>query len=788
MLKSKKEIKRMVLLDAHAILHRAYHALPDFTSTSGEPTGALYGLSLMLLKIIEELRPDYIVACFDLPKPTYRHQAFKDYKAGRKEADSELVDQIKKSRDLFNVFNIPIYDKEGFEADDILGTIVEKNKNKKDLEIFIASGDMDTLQLVDGERVRVYTLKKGIKDTVIYDEIAARERFGFGPELLPDFKGLRGDPSDNIPGIKGVGEKTATILITKFGSIESIYKKIKKDEQVFKDAGLTERLVKLVKNNEEEALFSKELALIRRDAPIDFNLPDKNWREGLNIEDVAEMFRDLAFKSLIERLKKDFEYKEEEKNIESVSKSELRKMYIALWLLDSENTNPDEGDVLRYSGKNSFKEAKENILKKIKENGLYEVYNDIEVPLSEIVDLMKDRGIAVDVDYLKKLSKDYHKELNLLEKRIWDDAGEEFNINSPKQLGEIIYTKLGLGGSKIKKTSTGAKSTKESELLKLKGSHQIIDDILQYRELQKLLSTYIDNIPLMIDEDGRLRADFNQTGTTTGRMSSQNPNLQNIPIKTDLGRKIRNAFVSSEGYKLLAFDYSQIELRIAAALSKDKKLIEIFKKGEDVHTSVASVMFDVPLDKVDSEMRRRAKVINFGILYGMGVNALMANLNTDRKTAQDFYNEYFEKFSGLSDYLESVKKNVYKNGYTETYYRRRRYFPGIKSRLPYIRAQAERMAINAPIQGTQADIIKKAMVEINNFLKKEGFRDKSFLLLQVHDELIYEVKESVVKEVAEHIKNIMENIIPPKDISGIKLKVDLQAGYNWGEMEKVKLD
>ena len=778
----------MVLLDAHAILHRAYHALPDFTSTSGEPTGALYGLSLMLLKIIEELRPDYIVACFDLPKPTYRHQAFKDYKAGRKEADSELVDQIKKSRDLFNVFNIPIYDKEGFEADDILGTIVEKNKNKKDLEIFIASGDMDTLQLVDGERVRVYTLKKGIKDTVIYDEIAARERFGFGPELLPDFKGLRGDPSDNIPGIKGVGEKTATILITKFGSIESIYKKIKKDEQVFKDAGLTERLVKLVKNNEEEALFSKELALIRRDAPIDFNLPDKNWREGLNIEDVAEMFRDLAFKSLIERLKKDFEYKEEEKNIESVSKSELRKMYIALWLLDSENTNPDEGDVLRYSGKNSFKEAKENILKKIKENGLYEVYNDIEVPLSEIVDLMKDRGIAVDVDYLKKLSKDYHKELNLLEKRIWDDAGEEFNINSPKQLGEIIYTKLGLGGSKIKKTSTGAKSTKESELLKLKGSHQIIDDILQYRELQKLLSTYIDNIPLMIDEDGRLRADFNQTGTTTGRMSSQNPNLQNIPIKTDLGRKIRNAFVSSEGYKLLAFDYSQIELRIAAALSKDKKLIEIFKKGEDVHTSVASVMFDVPLDKVDSEMRRRAKVINFGILYGMGVNALMANLNTDRKTAQDFYNEYFEKFSGLSDYLESVKKNVYKNGYTETYYRRRRYFPGIKSRLPYIRAQAERMAINAPIQGTQADIIKKAMVEINNFLKKEGFRDKSFLLLQVHDELIYEVKESVVKEVAEHIKNIMENIIPPKDISGIKLKVDLQAGYNWGEMEKVKLD
>ncbi|MEK7574829.1 MAG: DNA polymerase [Patescibacteria group bacterium] len=805
----KETKKRLVLLDAHAILHRAYHALPDFSSSKGEPTGALYGLSTMLIKIIGELKPDYLVAAYDLPKPTYRHEAFKDYKAGRAKADDALVAQMKRSRDVFTAFGIPIYDKEGFEADDIIGTVVEYFKKDKNVDVVIASGDMDTLQLVSDKHVQVYTLKKGINDTILYDEDGVNSRFGFGPELLPDYKGLRGDPSDNIPGIKGIGEVTATALIKEFGTIEEMYKILKKGRTRFEKAGIKERMIQLLEDGKEEAEFSKMLGTIRRDAPIAFALPEKPWRETLDVSKTFKFFTELEFRALGGRFTQVLTGKvaapvagaakspvasaapgqslfSAQASMPAPDPEALAETALALWLVNSNLTNPKLEDIINFSGATTFEDALTAIFKRLTELKLASVFETIEKPLLPIVRKMKERGIAVDTDCLKKLSKQYHQTLNGLEKSIWKLAGEEFNVASPKQLGVILFEKLGLKAKNQKKTGGGALSTKESELEKLRDSHPIIALVLEYRELAKLLGTYIDTIPEMVHKDGRLHAQFLQAGTTTGRMGCEDPNLQNIPNKTELGRAIRNAFVAAPGFKLVAFDYSQIELRIAAFLSDDKKLIEIFKNGEDVHTAVASEVFGVPLDKVQSDMRRKAKVINFGVMYGMGVNALRANLGaeTTREESQKFYTEYFEKFSGLAKYLEAVKLEARRVGFTETFFGRRRYFPGITSKLPFIRAAAERMAINAPIQGTEADIIKLAMIQTDDHIAKAGLRQKAHLLLQVHDELVYEVETSSVSKFISNVKPIMEQVISPEKIKGIVCRVDAKVGDNWGEMAK----
>jgi len=791
---TEKKKKKLVLLDAHAILHRAYHALPDFTSDKGEPTGALYGLSAMLIKIITDLKPDYLAACYDLPEPTYRHLVYENYKAGRAKADDDLILQINRSRDIFTAFNIPIYEKASFEADDILGTIAKQVKNKKGIETIIASGDMDTMQLVDNDRVRVYTLKKGIKDTIIYNENAVKERFGFAPKFLTDYKGLRGDPSDNIPGIVGIGEKTASILIQKFGAIENIYKILKKDKEKFKKIGIKPRIIDLLEKNKEEAQFSKMLATIRLDVPIKFEIPKKYWRENFNIEGVLDLFKELGFRTLSQRVSDTFRTSQKNKDEdtanterESFDNNELKKTAIALWLLKSDITNPTPEDILQFANTKTLEDAKKKILSEIEKSKLKKVYNDIELPLIPIIEKMKKRGVEIDFNYLKKLSDDYHKKLADLEEKIYKYAGAEFNINSPKQLGKILFDKLELIVKNHKKTGGGARSTRESELEKMKDLHPIIDKIFAYRELQKLLSTYIDNIPLLLDKDGRLRAEFLQTGTTTGRMSSQNPNLQNIPVRTELGRNIRKAFVAAKGFKLVALDYSQIELRVAAFLSRDEKLIENFKNGGDIHTKVASEIFDAPIDMVDDEMRREAKVINFGIQYGMGVGALAQNLKTNRAEAQKYLNEYFKIFSGLAHYIREIKLDAAKNGYTQTFFGRRRYFEGINSSIPYIKAMAERMAINAPIQGTQSDIIKIAMSRIDRYLVENNLENEAFLLLQAHDELIYEIKDDKIEDISKNIKNIMESVIKPEEIYGIKLLTDVSVGDNWGEMKKLKL-
>ena len=753
MLMSETNRKILVLLDAHAILHRAFHALPDFTSPEGEPTGALYGFTAFLIKVIRELKPDYIAAAYDLPKPTFRHIAYDKYKAGRAKMDDRLANQINRSHDILKAFNVPVYSAEGFEADDVLGTIVENLKSQiSNLKIIVASGDMDTLQLVKSDNVVVYTLKKGISDTIIYDEKAVIERYGFGPERIVDYKALKGDPSDNIIGIKGIGEKSATELIKKYGGIENIFAKLKEGKIEAKP-----RVIELLKRGEEEAQFSKTLAEIRRDAPIDFSLEKISWKDNFDKEKVRPILSELGFKSLIDRL----------------------------------------------SGENKKNgEAKKETVKEIKTGTIVSeiLMEMVEKPLVKILAEMENRGALIDMKYLKKLSEEKHKELESLEKKIWKLAGEEFNISSPKQLGEILFVKLGLGGTRPKMTATGAYSTNIAQLIKLKETHPIIGDIMEHREISKLVSTYIDTLPKLADEKNRLHTHFDSFGAATGRLSSQNPNLQNIPKKTERGREVRRAFVADKGFELVAFDYSQIDLRSAAILSGDKNLAEIFQKGDDAHALAAAKVFGVKPEEVTAEMRRKIKVINFGVLYGMGINALRQNLGGTREEAQKFYGEYFKNFSGLKEYIEKTKKFARENGWTETLFGRRRYFPEISSRLEYLQKEAERMAVNMPIQGTSADFIKLAMVRVDKALEEKGLKDKVFMLLQIHDELLFEIKKDAAVKAAPVIKKAMESVYPLKKedeslvaeqyrnlkLPDIPIEVNVETGDNWEEMEIYK--
>jgi len=785
MAKSKTK-KTLVLLDVHAILHRAYHALPEFESSRGEPTGALYGLCTMIIKLVKDLKPDYIIACYDLPEPTVRHEVYGEYKAGRKKIEDNLVQQLERSKDVFTAMNVPMYSSPGFEADDMLGTIVKFLEKNPEIDIVIASGDMDTMQLINDDRVRVYTLKKGIKDTIIYNEKAVLERWGFGPKFLTDYKGLRGDPSDNIVGIAGIGEKTAEELIQKFGSIEDIYKKLKKDEEVFLKAGIKKRIVELLKAGEEEALFSKMLATIRTDAPIHFVLPEKVWREDIDMKKVESLFVQFEFRTLAQKFAESLSLTMSEKPTTDASPEDIFETGLLLWVVDSNKTSPTLDDILSFTRTETLVDARKSLEKTITEQSLGFVVEKVEKPLIPIIKSMKEVGIKIDTERLNKLSKKYHTELVSLEKKIWKIVGEEFNISSPKQLGEMLFVKMGLKAKNQKKTASGGFSTKESELEKLKEEHPIAGLVLEYRELSKLLGTYIDTIPTQVDKDHRLHADFLQTGTTTGRMGCANPNLQNIPNKTELGREIRKSFITEKGWRLVSFDYSQIELRIAAFLSGDEKLIEIFRTGQDVHTAVASEVFGVEPKDVTKEMRIRAKTINFGVMYGMGVTALQKNIGTNREEAQQFLDGYFNKFYGLAEYLEKVKRETAQKGFTETFFGRRRYFPDINSRLPFMKASAERMAINAPIQGTGADITKLAMIGIDDFLTSKNLKQEVKLLLQVHDELVYEVKENIVDSVVPEIKKIMENVIDPKKIHGIVCVANASVGNNWVEMEEIK--
>jgi DNA polymerase-1 len=787
--------KRLIVLDTHAIIHRAYHALPDFATSKGEPTGALYGLIAMLLKSLEDLKPDMIIAARDLPGGTHRHEAYDGYKATRKDADDALIAQLEAAPQVFAAFGIPLYEAPGFEADDCIGTLVERFKHSYD--VVIVSGDMDTLQLVD-DHVRVYTLKKGLNDTVLYDRDRVRERYGFGPEHVVDYKALRGDPSDNIPGIRGIGEKTAETLVSEIGSLDEIYATLRKNRATLEEAGIKKRIIDLLENGQKDAEFSKELATIRRDAPLSVEVPVP-WALAAHAESIVALCDKYEFRSLRERVKALLKKRAAETPVhaslfgdpdETEAEADpalLIETSIALWLLRSEMTTPSLADILSYARARDLASASRAIFEELGKTGrLKEVYERIEKPLIPIVERMREVGVALDVPYLRALSREYGADLSAIAASIHAHAGHEFNISSPKQLGVVLFDELKLVLPRQKKTAGGARTTREEELVKLADQHPIIGEVLRYRELQKLLSTYIDKMADLVGEDGRLHPQFLQAGSATGRMASQNPGVQNIPIRTEHGRRIRNAFIAAPGFVLSSIDYSQIELRIAAGLSGDERLVRVFKEGGDIHTAVAAAMFHVSPVAVDKEMRRRAKVINFGILYGMGVNALRQNLgDVSREEAARFLEDYFTQYPELTQYLETTKSEAARLGYTETLFGRRRYFTGFKSALPSLRAQAERMAVNAPIQGTQADIIKLAMIEADRLIEERGWREDVRLLLQVHDELVYEIRSEMAEPVAREMKRVMESVAPIEKLSGVPIIAEASLGESWGAMRRL---
>ncbi len=774
----KSTSKTIVLLDAHAILHRGYHAMQGFATRDGKPTGALYGFITMVLRIYEDIKPDYIAACFDLPKPTFRHISYDGYKAGRSKTDDALITQIQEAYALCDALCIPIYKEEGFEADDLLGTLAEQIKKQPNTRVIIASGDMDTFQLIDDDLVTVYTLKKA-NEAVLFNSQSIMDRFGFLPEYIPDYKGLSGDPSDNIIGIKGIGDKTATELIKRYGTIEHMYELLKKDRQVFLDAGFKERIVKLLEEGEEDALFSKTLATIRRDATSIYVEPEKMWKEILDITKYQEMCDLYEFRSLRNRLHlvkgEDVQEKKEEEG--SIAYHDLEELRVMVNLLHSEMTNAHFIDIQNVAQESTVPKIQEALKGMLLKENLMNLFLAVEKPIITILEGMQKVGITLDVNKLSLMSKDLHGQVKVLETKIHILSGVKFNIASPKQLGDVLYEKMGLG-TKIKKTKTGQKSTNVTELEKIRNEHEIVPLILEYRELTKLLSTYVDLLPTFVHDDGKIHAHYIQTGAGTGRFACEDPNLQNLPVKSELGQKVRGAFVASPGKVLLSCDYAQIDLRAAAILSGDQNLVEIFTKGVDVHTGTAARVFGVSEADVTSDMRRKAKAINFGILYGMGVTALKEGMGVERKEAQDFFDQYKSTFVRLMQYLEEVKADAWKLGYTTTLLGRRTHVPLLKSPLPFLRAQGERMAMNAPIQGTSADIVKLAMIDATRYIQEKGLAGKADLLLQIHDELIFEIDKDKAENIASELSMILENVLTSRKLSTIPLVVSKSLGQN----------
>jgi len=923
-----------MIIDGNALIHRSFHALPPLTTKTGEIVNAVYGFTTVLIKAIKEFRPEYVALTLDRKEKTFRHEKFKDYKATRVKAPDELYAQIPRVKEIARGFNIPVYELAGFEADDLIGTLAYKVDGA--VEKIIVTGDMDTMQLINNH-TKVFTIKRGLTDSVIYDEKAVRERYGLGPEQMIDFKALRGDPSDNIPGVKGIGEKTATELLQNFKTLDGVYKNIKSEK-------IKDRIRELLAQYKDKAYLSKELATIKCDSPIEFNLDEARFGK-FDKEKLAKLFNELEFRSLLPRLQglaqdtekrfeklgdyeqidkfkrnlelfkynlvdndkkfdnffkkllaqKEFAFDTETANFNPVTaellgisfsweageayyleiktkkskikndlfnynkndnqednlwleklkpifKDEKIKKYghnikydievmaslginvkgvaadsmVASYLLNP-GSRQHNLDAVTFNEFNHQKITKEDLLGKgkdkiafsevpieklynyscedadftnrlvekllpqLKKQKLIKLFNEIEMPLALVLAIMETNGIKIDKKFLAEMSKTVNKKISSLTKKIHELAGLEFNINSTQQLREVLFEKLAIPAMGISKNKTGL-STGADELAKLRGQHPIIELIQEHREVVKLSTTYIEALPKLVNEKtGRLHTSFNQTVTATGRLSSTEPNMQNIPVRTELGREIRKAFIAGKGFKLLSLDYSQIELRLAAHMSGDKKMIEAFKKGEDIHSATAAEINQVALGEVTPRMRREAKAVNFGILYGQGPHGLSQGADIPYARAKEFIDKYFVSYKGIKKFVDSTIEMAREKGYTETLFQRRRILPEINSSVIQVRKAAERMAINTPIQGTAADIIKVAMVRIQGLIDKNYQADEIKMLLQVHDELVFEVKEGLVKKTAGEIKEIMENIMKLK----VPLGIDASAGDNWGEMNRV---
>jgi DNA polymerase-1 len=879
------------------------------TTKDGTMVNAVYGFITMLFKVIQDLNPTHLAVSFDVSGKTFRDDLYDKYKATRVKADQSLYDQIPLVHEVVRAFGIPIYTKEGFEADDVIGTIVEKIGHGPDkIESVIVTGDMDILQLVD-EHTSVYELRKGLSDIVMFDPGKVKERYGFGPEHVVDYKALRGDVSDNIPGIKGIGEKTATELIQKFGSIEEMYEKIRSQESEMKRE-LKPSVFKKMVEGKNDAEMSKKLATIERDVKdFDFSLEDSLWK-GIKKESVMPLFQKFEFFSLLKRLpgnnneevgvQKDSEEKSEKKlrkntvNLTTLSSevfaeifpkiakekvwivkellggqdifsSELtgfvifvdQKSYyidwrkisakekkevlsafgsstrvlvghdvkqmvkvlilnetkiqgkifdimIASYVINSSTRAHDlKSIVLRELGKElpaasdqtslfgadpknialellDISEVFARFTKALSDREDVGLFEKVEMELIPVLAQMELNGIAVDTELLAKLKKESAHDIDLIVKKIWKEAGVEFNVASSVQLREVLFDKMQLPLEGIKKGKTGL-STAASELEKLRGLHPIIAMIEEHRELAKLQNTYIDVLPTLINKKTRrIHTTFNQAVAATGRLSSTDPNLQNIPIRTPMGKKIRDAFISMPGNVLITADYSQIELRIVASLAKDERMIEVFKKGEDIHAATAAAINGVPLAQVTKEMRYAAKEVNFGVLYGMGAYGLSSRTGISQSEAQDFIKKYFSEFAGVKKYVDQTLAFAKKEGYVETLFGRRRYIPELKASNFQVRSSGERMAVNMPIQGTAADLMKLAMIAVANKIENGNWKKEDVrMILQVHDELILEVKKGLEDEVSALVKKAMEEVVELR----VPVEVHVAVGTRWGEMK-----
>lgn len=898
---------KLALIDAHALIHRAYHALPPMSTRTGEPTNAVYGFTTMLLKMFTTIKPTHVVAAFDVKGPTFRHEVFADYKGTRAAAPEDLIAQFSTVQAVVRAFNIPVVEKAGFEADDILGTltqILDSGLNK-----VIITGDNDTLQLVD-DTTSVFMPKRGITDTILYDVKTVHEKYGFVPVLLPDYKGLCGDPSDNIPGVAGIGDKTARELVSQYGSLEKIYEHL---------AELSPRARTRLTGHKKEALFSRRLARIKRDVPLQFKLDDALLSD-FDAEAVREIFEQLEFRSLIPRipsssrgdiqptllgpntatavampehytlvttadeqkklrhelgthpviafdtetdrlgarqspivgmsfavrsseklrawyvpvdrtsvrawrelledpavgkvghnLKYDYEVLQQsgitlgpivfdsmiasyllhpgarQHNLDTLAVQELSHHPIPI--TDLIGTGKEQRGmsevplpvIARYAAEDAeltwrlYEEFSQPII----DEGLRRINEEIELPLIPVLAHIELSGIMVDKKILLQLERRVAKQITTIQAKIWKQAGVEFNINSTQQLRQILFETMKLPTVGISRTQSGF-STAAAELNKLRGTHDIIELLEEYRELTKLQGTYISALPKLVDTTtGRLYASFNQTVAATGRLSSSDPNLQNIPARTELGQEIRAAFVAAPGKVLVKADYSQLELRIAAHIAQDEKMIDAFRGGADIHRATAAWVYDVTPAQVTDAQRRTAKTLNFGVLYGMGPQSFARSAGISVEEARSFIERYQDEYSGIMNLIAATIAQAEEQGYVETLLGRRRYLPEINAKAPAIRAQAERAAFNFPIQGTAADILKRAMILLHGHAQKKY--PGAAMLLTVHDELVYEVPKNQAKKLAADMKKIMEGA----QTLDVPLVVDVSLGPNWRDVQSI---
>ena len=712
-------MKKLLLIDANALIHRAFHAIPNLTTPDGRPSGALYGLTNVLIKIFKEEHPEYAVAFFDRPEPTFRKEMYAEYKAHRPKAPDELISQIIEAHHLFDVFGVKTYEIPGFEGDDLIGTAAEQFKGEKDVQVVVLTGDLDALQLVEGNKVVVETLKQGISETITYDETAVVARYGISPSQLADYKGLVGDASDNISGVRGVGPKTASGIIQEFGSLENFFATIK----VSDDAGKKMLSYKKLIEHEEIALLSKTLATIRRDAPIGIQSISEIAYTAFPTETVIPYLKDMGFTSILKRL--------------VPAENEIR--------VARQKAQENQGQLFSLTSQPTLSQ---------------QLLDDVELPLVSILEEMNQYGIMIDRTRLAEKEVILDRDIDALVKELYREAGHVFNPNSPKQLLEILKTTYKL---KIK-------STNIDKIEQFRSTVPFIDLILKYRELFKLKSTYLEPIKRMSELDTRIHPTFVQLKAATGRITCEHPNLQNIPPS------IREIFVASSGYKLVSLDYSQIELRILASLTEDPEMLRAFKSNADIHQITASKIYNVSLEEVTPVMRKVAKTLNFGVIYGMGARALAQQSGLTPKEAKLFIDEYFSDFSTIKQWQETILATVRTQGFVENINGRMRPLPEIMSFNKMLQSEAERMAINFPIQSVAADIIKSAMVKVKEHFSSKGIWGTDVkMLLTIHDELVFEIKDTdrLLATVTE-IKDIMESIYT----LNVPLTVNLEIGDN----------